>query len=314
MFYGPMAAIHSNSSLPDALLLLNKIPGITSFRALTPVKRALASRKVGHTGTLDKFAGGLLVVLTGKALKLSSFFASCNKRYEALVRLGAETDTLDTEGEVVAEAPPPSKLALDTAMERFRGPIMQQPPAFSAIHLDGTRAYQLARSGIPVDMPPRPVTIHELTLRSYEPPFAKISVLCSAGTYIRALARDIALAAGSRAHLAGLTRTESGAFKLTDALNLDDWENPNPEGIRGALRPIDEAVFASLSIPVCHVDEKTAVDMRRGKPIDAFILESENQTCSAIFCGGSFTALIEKNYPAPPNETKDAGWRYLFVV
>jgi tRNA pseudouridine55 synthase len=299
----------------DAILLLNKISGITSFRALAPVKKALVSGKVGHTGTLDKFAGGLLVVLTGKALKLSSFFTGCNKRYEALVRLGVETDTLDTDGEVVAESPPPSKLALDAAMERFRGPIMQKPPAFSAIHLDGKRAYQLARNGIPVDMPPRPVTIHELTLRSYEPPFAEISVLCSAGTYIRALARDIALAAGSHAYLAALTRTESGPFKLTDALNLKDWGNPDPYEISSALRPIDEAIFASISIPVCHVDEKTAAAMRHGKPIDGSIFAPENQLAqAAIFCNGSFTAFIERRYPVPNERKRDAGWRYLFVV
>ena len=312
-------AIRSSSSLPDALLLLNKISGITSFRALAPVKRALASGKVGHTGTLDKFADGLLVVLVGRALKLSSFFTGCNKRYQALVRFGLETDTLDIEGDVVAESAPPSKEVLETAVRRFIGPIMQKPPAFSAIHLDGKRAYEFARNGLPVDMPPRPVTIYELTLQSYEPPLASISVLCSSGTYIRALARDIAVAAGSRAHLAALTRTELGRFKLTDALSLEDWENPNPDDIRNALRPIDEAVFAFLSIPVRHVDEKTAAAMRQGKPIDVSILQEEGPETRAgdlcaIFCGGSFTALIERRSPTPPDEKKSACWRYVFVV
>ena len=310
--------IRSSSSLPDAILLLNKIPGITSFRALTPVKRALASGKVGHTGTLDKFADGLLVVLVGRALKLSSFFTGCNKRYEALVRFGIETDTLDREGNVVAESTPPPKKALETVMQRFQGTIMQKPPAFSAIHLDGKRAYQFARNGIPVDMPPRPVTIYELTLRSYEPPFANIGVLCSSGTYIRALVRDIAIATGSRAHLAALTRTESGQLKLKDALNLEDWQNPNPDDIRGALRPIDEAVFASLSIPVRYVDEKTAAAMRHGKPLVAILRDEDSAArdgdLNAVFCGGSLTALIEKRTPAPPNERKSACWRYVFVV
>jgi tRNA pseudouridine55 synthase len=295
--------------------LLNKISGITSFRALYPVKKALVSGKVGHAGTLDKFAEGLLVVLIGKALKLSSFFAKCNKRYEALVRLGAETDTLDPEGTVVAKAPPPAENALEAAMARFRGSIMQKPPAFSAIHLDGKRAYQFARNGIPVNMPPRPVTIYELTLLSYEPPFARIAVLCSSGTYIRALARDIAIAAGSRAHLAGLTRTQSGSFELPDALNLKDWENPNPDDIRGALRPIDEAVFASISIPIRYVDEETAAAMRQGKALDKFLPPPLNHTTQvAIFCGGVFTALIERGHPAPPCDAKGAGWSYVFVV
>ncbi|MDR2445586.1 MAG: tRNA pseudouridine(55) synthase TruB [Spirochaetaceae bacterium] len=303
-----------------AFLLLNKIPGITSFGSLAPVKRALASGKVGHTGTLDKFADGLLVVLVGRALKLSSFFTNCNKRYEALVRFGAETDTLDMEGDVVAESPPPSKKALETAIRRFIGPIMQKPPAFSAIHLDGKRACELARSGFPVDMPPRPVTVYELTLQSYEPPLARIGVFCSSGTYVRALARDIAVVAGSRAHLAALTRTESGQFKLADALNLENWENPNPDDIRNALRPIDEAVFASLSIPVLYVDKKIAAAMRQGKPIDASILRGEEDHAThagdltAIFCDGSLTALIERKTPTLPDEQKSACWRYVFVV
>ena len=308
-------AIHLNSSLPGAFLLLNKISGITSFRALAPIKRTLASGKVGHTGTLDKFADGLLVILTGKALKLSSFFTNCNKHYEALLRLGVETDTLDMEGDVIAESTLPSKKALEAAIERFHGPIMQKPPAFSAIHLDGKRAYKLARSGLPVDIPPRPVTIHELTLRSYEPPFARIGVLCSSGTYIRALARDIAVAAGSRAHLAALTRTGSGPFKLTDALNLKDWENPNPDDIGNALRPIDDAVFASLSIPVLHINEKTAASMRQGKPIDVSTLQPEcHAPQAAVFCGGNFTALIERRTPPPHDEPQNSVWRYVFVV
>jgi tRNA pseudouridine55 synthase len=301
--------------LPNALLLLNKIPGITSFGALAPVKKALDSGKVGHTGTLDKFAEGLLVILTGKALKLSSFFTNCNKHYEALVRMGAETDTLDPQGAVIAESSPPSKATLQAAMKRFRGPIMQKPPAFSAIHLDGKRAYEIARNGFPVDMPPRPVTIHELELRSYEPPLARISVYCSSGTYIRALARDIALAAGSRAHLAALTRTRSGPFRLKDALSLKDWENPNHDEIRGALRPLDETVFAGLSIPVRHVDEETAAAMRLGKAPGRLLPPPEaHETQAAIFCGGSFTALIERSRPGPPNQAEAAGWRYVFVV
>jgi tRNA pseudouridine55 synthase len=270
---------------------------------------------VGHTGTLDKFAGGLLVVLTGRALKLSAFFTNCDKHYEALIRLGIETDTLDLEGAVVAEAPPPSKNALEVALERFRGPIMQKPPAFSAIHLDGKRAYELARNGLPVNMTPRSVTIHELTLRSYEPPFARIGILCSSGTYIRALARDIAVSAGSCAHLAGLTRTQSGPFRLSDALTLNDWENSNPDDIRGALRPIDEAVFAALSIPVRDVDEKTAAAMRQGKPADSFIPPPGNiPEQSAIFCGNVFIALIEWRPPVTPNQANNTGWRYVFVV
>ena len=132
------------------------------------------------------------------------------------------------------------------------------------------------------------------------------------------MVRDIAIATGSRANLAALTRTESGQFKLKDALNLEDWQNPNPDDIRGALRPIDEAVFASLSIPVRYVDEKTAAAMRHGKPLVAILRDEDSVAqdgdLSAVFCGGSLTALIENRPPAPPNERKSACWRYVFVV
>jgi tRNA pseudouridine55 synthase len=292
----------------DGLILLNKEPGITSFEALNPVKKALGTRKVGHSGSLDKFADGLLVVLAGRALKLTPYVTGCGKRYEALVRLGSETDTLDPEGRVIAEAPVPPEAVFTAALERFRGGIMQTPPAFSAIHVGGKRAHELVRGGLPVEMKPRPVTIHELVLRYYEPPFARLGVHCSAGTYIRALARDIALAAGSRAHLAGLTRTMSGAFALTDALSLP----PPPidsDVIKNALRPIDRSVFAALSIPVVEADEKAADAMRHGKPVAGILAPREKPAPLAVFCGDSFIAMLDSR----PAENNGSRWRYAFV-
>jgi tRNA pseudouridine55 synthase len=292
--------------LHDAILLLNKIPGLTSFEALKPVKKALASRKVGHTGTLDKFAGGLLVVLTGKALKLSPYFTNCSKHYEALVCFGSETDTLDPEGIIIAEAPVPSKEAIELVLEQFRGRITQIPPVFSAIHVGGKRAYELARSGVSVEMKPRFVTIHELSLCSYEPPFARLKVHCSAGTYIRALARDIAVAAASRAHLVELTRTQAGAFSLTDAIPLLP-EASNPAVILNALQPVNKHIFDALAIPVCEIDEKTVAAVRQGKNIHENILPFEGPAShAAVFCGDSFIALLEKQPSGAP-------WRYAFV-
>jgi tRNA pseudouridine55 synthase len=310
MFYGPAAVIHSSSSLCDGLLLLNKPPGITSFEALRPVKKAIVPVKAGHTGTLDKFACGLLLVLTGRALKLSSYFTNCGKRYDALLRLGLETDTLDPEGRVVAEAPVPSKDAIEAVLYRFRGDIMQTPPEFSAIHLGGKRASELARSGLPVEMKPRPITIHELSLTAYEPPFARLSVHCSSGTYIRSLARDIALAAGSRAHLTGLTRTEVGAFTLSDALDLKPDEAAASVDIRNALLPMDRRVFDALSIPVCEVDEKSAQALRCGKPLGRGFTPGANASAAraAVFFRDSFIALLERYGINGEN-----AWRYSFV-
>ena len=203
-------------------LLLDKPPGVTSFEALSPVKRILGTGKVGHTGTLDKFASGLLIALTGRALKQQNAFTRLDKTYRAEILFGTETATLDPEGEPVAAAPPPDDTTLREALGRFRGPIMQTPPAYSAIHINGKRASSLSRQGIAPPMQPRPVTIYELTLLSYEAPRADIAVRCSSGTYIRALARDIALECGSRAHLTALARTAIGPFLLENAVRVDN--------------------------------------------------------------------------------------------
>jgi tRNA pseudouridine55 synthase len=163
------------------VLLLNKSPGYTSFESLGAVKKALATGKVGHTGTLDKFATGLLVVLAGWALKLSPWFDRCDKRYRGTIRFGVETDTLDGEGSPIATAEPPSREALERALDQFRGDILQAPPAYSAIHIGGRRAHELARSGKAPEMPKRPVTIYELELCYYEPPLAEVYARCSKG-------------------------------------------------------------------------------------------------------------------------------------
>ena len=128
------------NAAPSGLILLRKKPGLTSFEALGEVKRALGTGKVGHTGTLDKFAEGLLVVLTGRALKLSPWFVHCDKQYEGVIRFGIETDTLDPEGSPIAEAAPPSREAVEKILSQFTGDIIQTPPAYSAIHIDGKRA------------------------------------------------------------------------------------------------------------------------------------------------------------------------------
>ena len=206
----------------DGYILLHKRSGVTSFQALNPVKRILGTGKVGHTGTLDKFADGLMVVLVGKALKQQEMFTHLDKKYVADVFFGKETATLDPEGEVIAEAAAPEEDALVEALARFRGEIMQAPPVYSAIHVNGSRASDLARKGKMPAMNARRVTIYALELLFYEKPRAKIAVHCSSGTYIRALARDIALACDSRAYLTALTRTMVGDFRLEDAVVVDD--------------------------------------------------------------------------------------------
>jgi tRNA pseudouridine55 synthase len=255
---------NSNGNALSGFILLNKKTGITSFQALTEIKKAFSTGKVGHTGTLDKFARGLLLVLVGRAVKLTPWFSGCDKEYEGTVQFGTETDTLDGEGVSVAEAPPPDRETLEAVLPRFMGNILQKPPAYSALHVDGKRAYALARSGAPVEMRERPVVIHALELLSFEPPLARLRVRCSKGTYIRSLARDIALAAGSRGYLAALTRTGIAGFRLAEAV-----DGPSPDG----LRPVTPDVFAALGIPRMEAEDGAASGLLLGKPL-APLLES----------------------------------------
>jgi len=279
----------------SGLILLNKKPGVTSFEALGEVKRALGTGKVGHTGTLDKFAQGLLVVLTGRALRLTPWFSHCDKQYKGRILFGAETDTLDPEGNVIAEAQPPSRERAEQAISMFKGEIMQKPPVFSAIHINGQRASKLARSGESPEMKERAVTIYKLELETWDPPYADIFVHCSSGTYIRSLARDIALAAGSRAHLSSLIRTKVASFSL----DMADNAIPSP-------RPIDKSVIAALGLPWYEATPPEAENISHGKPL-APILEkkplfSQNTPSTqnaadfsaAVFEGENLIAVVEK--------------------
>jgi tRNA pseudouridine55 synthase len=302
------------NSHPDGLILLNKPPGLTSFDTLRDIKRVLGTGKVGHTGTLDKFAGGLLLVLTGRALKLSQWFTHCDKQYEGTVCFGGETDTLDPEGMVIANAPPPSRENVEQAIPLFLGKFEQAPPVYSAIHIDGERASALARRGEILEMRKRPVTIYRLELLSWEPPYAKIFVHCSSGTYIRSLARDIAIAAGSRAHLTALIRTQVAGFKLENANR--EWGGDSaalgsgrpPPHSPLPLHPIDKEIFNKLGIPCFEIAPQDVTKIIQGKPLaqilkDVSVSTGEDATV-ALFSEGKFIAMIER---------QDNKWNYGYV-
>ena len=216
----------------DGIVLLAKKPGVTSFSSLNNVKKSLHTTKVGHTGTLDSFAQGLLVVCTGRMTKLVSHITEFDKSYSAVIKFGEETDTLEFTGQLVKEAPLPTLQALKAALAQFTGDILQAPPAYSAIHVDGQRASDLARKGIQVEIPKRKITVFSANLTEYQlekvserVEFARVDFSVSKGTYIRCLARDIAQACGSAGHLAGLLRTKVGNFSLSDAAGLSLLED-----------------------------------------------------------------------------------------
>jgi tRNA pseudouridine55 synthase len=200
------------------ILLVDKPEGETSFSSLGPLKRALGTRKIGHTGTLDRFASGLMIVLVGQYARLSQWFSGLDKTYRARIAFGKETDTLDPEGRIVAEGPLPSEDALREALPRFVGELAQRPPEFSAVHIQGRRAYQRKLSGEDFELPLRNITIRSIDFLGYRDGDLDLRVSCSKGTYIRSLARDIAASLGSRAHVKTLRRERVGPFCVEGAL------------------------------------------------------------------------------------------------
>jgi tRNA pseudouridine55 synthase len=204
----------------DGALVIDKPSGPSSHDIVSAVRRALGGVKVGHTGTLDPLATGVLPLLIGRATRLAQFLASATKTYTAHVQFGWGTDTYDSAGEPAGPPTPAAvdRAALETVLERFRGSFSQQPPAYSAKKVGGHRAYALARASRVVALEPVMVTVHDLRLVELKGGTATIEVTSSAGFYVRSLAHDLGVSLGTPAHLAGLRRTRSGEFDLTQAV------------------------------------------------------------------------------------------------
>lgn len=230
--------------LLNGLLLIDKPAGITSFEVVRRARRALEVKKVGHLGTLDPFATGLLPLALGEATKLAQFLLEEPKTYLATCRLGVETDTQDLTGQITAESDRlPSPEEIHRAATRFLGEILQTPPLFSAVHHQGERLYKLARRGEAVETAPRPVTIHRLEIKDIALPKVTFLVECSKGAYIRTLAHDLGRALGCGAHLISLTRLAVGFFRLEEALSLEVIEKTgNLEEIEERLIPLAQCL------------------------------------------------------------------------
>ena len=223
----------------EGLLLVDKPAGMTSHDVVQRVRRIYGERSIGHLGTLDPFATGLLVLLIGRSTRLATFIHTEPKIYEASMRFGTETDTDDETGAVIRTAAAPPEQSVRSAVEKLTGEISQVPPAYSAKSVDGTRAYDAARRGEPLDLPAATVFIHSWDLHSYRDGLLTATVTCSGGTYIRALARDLGRLTDSAAHLASLRRTRVGEFDIAKAPTLERLE-ANPTRIT-ALRVVADA-------------------------------------------------------------------------
>ena len=253
--------------LSDVVLVVDKPIGPTSFDVVRRLRRASGIRRIGHGGTLDPLASGVLPICLGEATKLAPFLLEADKEYEATVRFGVETDTDDAQGSPTAtrDASAVTAQQVGAALKRFRGPIEQVPPAYAAIKRDGRPLYAYARAGTPVEVAPRAVVVHALDMVEFGGPDAvRLRVHCSKGTYVRALARDLGRALGVGGHLTALRRTRSGPFSLAEARPLDEVLAAFTEP--GAVPlPAVPLAAALRHYPRHAVDEQGARDLRMGR-------------------------------------------------
>jgi tRNA pseudouridine55 synthase len=274
----------------DGIVLLDKPQGLTSNAAMQRVKRVYDAEKAGHTGSLDPLATGLLPICFGHATKLSGFLLEGDKCYRATMKLGARTTTGDSEGEIIATSETASidPAAVEAARAGLVGSILQIPPMYSAIKIEGEKLYRLARQGLEINRPPRAVTIHALALIDIRGDEIDFEVRCSKGTYVRTLAEDWAAGFGQCAHLTALRRTGAEPFTDPWMIGLEALEGAlhQPEILESFLLPTAAAVSGW---PKCTVDDVHLQRMRHGHPVPATpVLSGE---CAVFGCAGELLCL-----------------------
>lgn len=278
-------ALPVRTTATDGVLLVDKPAGMTSHDVVAVARRAVHTRRVGHTGTLDPFATGLLVLLVGRATRLAQFVKDEPKVYDATIRFGAETTTDDLTGEPTREAAPPDFERVEEGIRRLTGSIEQRPPAYSAKKLGGRRAYAAARAGEPLELEPVSVVVHEWLVRGRTASTLDVTITCGGGTYIRALARDLGRLADSAAHLTALRRTRSGVFDIEHAIPAEGLR----DGVRATLMPLRSAI-AHLSTRLLGDAELQRV--QHGNTVDA---ESEASLVALIDAHGDLVALAQRD-------------------
>ncbi|HEV8362360.1 MAG TPA: tRNA pseudouridine(55) synthase TruB [Gemmatimonadaceae bacterium] len=269
------------TSASSGLVLVDKPAGVTSQQAVVHVRRSLGVDRAGHTGTLDPFATGLLLVLVGRATRLAPFVQDEPKDYEALIRFGVETDTDDVTGEAVRTSGPPNDTVVREAIAALTGDIDQVPPAFSAKHIDGRRAYALARRGKPPELRPVRVRVERWEILSLTAGALRARIRCRSGTYIRALARDLGRLTESAAHCAELRRLTCGAFSVAAAVP--------PDGATMAhLRP---PLAAVAGLATQELDDAAALGIAHGRATSASVAGDR----AALVKGGELLAVAERD-------------------
>ncbi len=254
----------------DGILNINKPTGMTSHDVVARVRKLLAQRRVGHAGTLDPAASGVLPICVGQATRVAEYLSESGKAYRATLYFGIETDTYDAEGTVVQTTTTAtlSRAYIESLLPAFLGEQMQVPPRYSAIKLQGQPAYKRARAGEELALAARPVTISHLDILDWHPPQLTLEIECSKGTYIRSLAHDLGERSGYGAHLCALVRTRSGPFRLADSITLEQLAEAAAQGSVGEyLYPADMAVE---QYPTITLDEETAARVRHGNAFSGY--------------------------------------------
>jgi tRNA pseudouridine55 synthase len=275
----------------SGVLVVDKPVGLTSHDVVQIIRRGTGIRRAGHTGTLDPRASGVLVVLIGPAVRLSEYVSASDKRYQATVRLGSSTDTFDAEGRITSSASPESitEEQFENALTPFIGEIQQVPPPYSAIKVQGRKAYEMAREGEEVELAPRMIHVYSLELLEWDSPEAVIDVFCSSGTYVRSLANDLGTALGCGAHLVGLRRTKSGRFTLRDAVPLRRLQESFHTG--DWYRHLIPAAEALGDWPMVELDGDQVELIRHGHRIPAEA--GSNGWARGVSQQGDLVALLE---------------------
>lgn len=275
---------------PHGIVLIDKPAGWTSHDVVAKARSICRQRRIGHTGTLDPMATGLLVLCLGQATRLVEYMAGHDKRYEGEITLGARTDTDDAEGTVIArgDAPALDDRALRRLEATFTGDLQQVPPAYSAVKVEGQRAYSVARRGGDLSLAARPVTVHRIELRLAAPDRLAVSVACGAGTYVRSLARDIGELLGCGAHLSALRRTHVARFDVADALTLDELAETASRGaLDEVLLPPDEGI---VELPAALISVPQAASMRHGSTLAVEALKPCDGPLRVYDAAGYFVA------------------------
>jgi tRNA pseudouridine55 synthase len=286
----------------EGVLVIDKPPGITSHDVVAAARRILRQPRIGHAGTLDPLATGVLVLVCGRATRLARFLSASNKTYEAGIRFGLTTDTYDVTGAVLATSEVrPSRRDVDDAVSTLRGDYLQQPPAFSARKVDGARAYDLARRQKPVTLQPTPVHVARADVLAYDDGHATVTLTCSAGFYVRSFAHALGQIVGAGACLDALRRTASGEFRIDDAVSLTALQAADsPERL---VMPVERLL---LSMPGVRVNEEGLLRVAHGRVIDSrhFLVEGPagetrtEQWVRVLAPGGKLVAVARAEGPA----------------